>query len=201
MVEARERSQYCALIRGARADVARYTEEAKTIAAVSKDDYALAVFDVDALVERVRQSVEPRIDRVSLSVSVEDAGAVRAHEQIEFVLEELIGNAVRYNDADDPWVSVEVLRPRENPTLVEFRVSDNGPVIPVDEREALAKHREEQLLHGSGLGLWTAKWIVEQSGGTFRRWDRELRGATVAVRLLTAGVAPTEMSRTPLTES
>jgi Signal transduction histidine kinase len=44
-------------------------------------------------------------------------------------------------------------------------VADDGPGIPDDERMVLNRATETSLEHGSGLGLWLAKWLVDASGG------------------------------------
>jgi signal transduction histidine kinase len=44
-------------------------------------------------------------------------------------------------------------------------VADDGPGIPDDERMVLNRAVETSLEHGSGLGLWLAKWVVDASGG------------------------------------
>lgn len=51
-------------------------------------------------------------------------------------------------------------------------VIDDGPGIPEYERAAVFDDRPlSQLSHGSGLGLWLAKWVVEGYGGrlTYQR--------------------------------
>ena len=62
-------------------------------------------------------------------------------------------------------------------------VVDDGPGIPEYERAAVFDERPlSQLSHGSGLGLWLAKWVVESYGG---RLTYERRGSetVVAVRV------------------
>lgn len=40
-----------------------------------------------------------------------------------------------------------------------------------------------QLSHGSGLGLWTVKWVADSHGGQPRRVLTDLGGAAVELRL------------------
>jgi signal transduction histidine kinase len=44
-----------------------------------------------------------------------------------------------------------------------------------------------QLRHSRGLGLWTARWVVEASGGELRFEENEAGGAVVVLRLRLAG--------------
>jgi signal transduction histidine kinase len=40
-----------------------------------------------------------------------------------------------------------------------------------------------QLTHGSGLGLWTARWVTEAYGGSIERVETELGGTGTRLRL------------------
>jgi signal transduction histidine kinase len=84
---------------------------------------------------------------------------VEAVPKLDIAIENLVENAVEHNDATRPRVSVEVTN-GDRPTLV---VSDNGPGIPEQEIAALEGERETSLEHGSGIGLWLVKWIVDRS--------------------------------------
>jgi signal transduction histidine kinase len=67
-------------------------------------------------------------------------------------------------------------------------VSDNGPGIPQREQEIVTGDRTiTQLDHGSGLGLWVAKWIVEDYGGELS-FEADEAGTTVVLRLERASV-------------
>jgi signal transduction histidine kinase len=62
-------------------------------------------------------------------------------------------------------------------------ITDTGPGIPDYERAAVFDDQPlSQLSHGSGLGLWLAKWVVENYGGTLT-YERRGGETTVAARL------------------
>jgi signal transduction histidine kinase len=46
---------------------------------------------------------------------------------------------------------------------VTVTVEDDGPGIPAEEVEVLDREVETALQHGSGLGLWIVKWVIERS--------------------------------------
>jgi PAS domain S-box-containing protein len=70
------------------------------------------------------------------------------------------------------------------------RVVDEGSGIPEYERAAVFDDRPlSQLSHGSGLGLWLAKWVVEGYGGRLT-YDRRGGETTVAARLPLAADDP-----------
>jgi signal transduction histidine kinase len=61
-------------------------------------------------------------------------------------------------------------------------VEDEGPGIPDHEREVIESGTETTLEHGSGLGLWVAKWGAMRLGGEVRFRDVG-RGTAVEIRL------------------
>lgn len=96
---------------------------------------------------------------------------------IETAVEELIENAVIHSDRDQPSVSIRVWSDNDASYL---EVSDSGPGIPDEERDIrTGKETIQPVLHGSGLGLWLVKAIVEQAGGVLQFNDNEPRGTTV----------------------
>ncbi|PSQ58013.1 hypothetical protein BRD18_06790 [Halobacteriales archaeon SW_7_71_33] len=88
---------------------------------------------------------------------------VDAGGDLGLALAHLVENGVEHG-GDEPTVTVQVRR--EDGDVV-VRVTDDGPGIPPYERAVVAGDREPtQLDHGSGLGLWIIRWVVEGYGGT-----------------------------------
>lgn len=53
---------------------------------------------------------------------------------------------------------------------VEIAAADDGPGIPDDQWTLVAGEREiTQLSHGSGLGPWLVRWVVEAAAGEMER--------------------------------
>ncbi len=110
-------------------------------------------------------------------------GAVVADvgHDVGLALAQLVENGIVHND-DDPDVDLGV---RHEGDHVRVTVSDDGPGIPSHERAVVAGETEPtQLEHGSGLGLWVARWVVEGYGGTVAFPEDDAgEGTTVTLRV------------------
>lgn len=156
----------------------------------------LAIADKARRAERTLEH-DPGVNRIgaaTVAERIEDAADDYPTARIDVTIEndvslpaavvdaiyELIDNAVEHDDGDGSTVAVTLRSvEREGGRRAEVAVRDDGPGIPVAEREALQEGRETQLDHGSGLGLWLVKWTVTAAGGRLTFEDREPRGSVV----------------------
>ena len=89
--------------------------------------------------------------------------------QIQVVLTNLIGNAIKHHDRTEGHVDVTM---RLNDGVAEFRVADDGPGIPPKFHERIfvvfqtLASRDE--VEGSGIGLAIVKKMVLSNGGTIK---------------------------------
>ncbi|MCP3135734.1 hybrid sensor histidine kinase/response regulator [Pyxidicoccus xibeiensis] len=107
---------------------------------------------------------------------------------LERVLENLLGNAVKYS-APGTTVTVRLAEePGEPVGRVRLEVSDEGIGIPTDDLpfvfERFRRGRNVTSdIAGSGVGLASARHMVELHGGTIQVESQEGRGTTFTVRL------------------
>jgi signal transduction histidine kinase len=107
---------------------------------------------------------------------------------LERVLENLLGNAVKYS-APGTTVTVMLAEERSNPSNgVRLEVSDEGIGIPAEDLphvfERFRRGRNvSRDVSGSGVGLASARRMVELHGGTIQVESQEGRGTTFTVRL------------------
>ena len=92
-------------------------------------------------------------------------------------IDNVIENAIQHTTLR-PSVRIAVGPTRDGEDVIQVVVADEGPGIPVDEIQALNGSAESQLHHGSGLGLWVAKWVAESYGGEIR-FDETVDGGSV----------------------
>ncbi|GGN96480.1 sensor histidine kinase [Haloarcula pellucida] len=139
--------------------------------------------DVRTVIEDVAHSLRTRYPEATVEASVADAAVVDGGRRLPIVLTELGENAIAHNDqppgtrhlAFDAWRADET---------VAIAVSDDGPGMPETERELLVGNLEETpTAHGSGLGLWLVKWLVDSLDGSIAVSTPDGEGTTVTVRV------------------
>jgi signal transduction histidine kinase len=127
-------------------------------------------FDVDQLVRDAAREAEVNATAAGRSVAFRadvSAGVVvgdpgRLHQ----VIANLLDNAARHSP---PGGTVLLMAERQTERLV-IEVADEGPGIPVGEREAVferfTRGGAPRIEGGTGLGLAIAQWAVELHGGS-----------------------------------
>lgn len=135
--------------------------------------------DIVPAVERLVASAEADYPDAEIRLEAPDSAPITGGGLIEFAVECVLENAIEHNDRAAPEVHVSVAV--DERTTV--RVADDGPGIPDEDRDVMARDLETPLDHSSGFGLWLARWIVEEADGTIRIDDRAPRGTVVTLEL------------------
>ena len=136
---------------------------------------ALEPTDFDAVAEQALVSLEPAIQASGASVSRDKLPTLSADRgQICRLLENLVGNAIKFHNGTPPVVHISAL---EEPGQWVFSVRDNG--IGMEPQDSERIFEMFQRLHngshpGNGMGLAICKDIVERHGG--RIWVQSMRG-------------------------
>ncbi len=172
-------------------DLAELSREASRIDSTlfERDGDRVAV-DLDAAVRPIMADCRERWPDVVLRY--EPGGDYRVlapdGELLSAAIRNAVENAVEYNDAPDPRVTVRTRREVEDGApWIRLEVADNGPGVPDIERETLFRGTETALQHGSGLGLWVINWVVTAAGGDLDFRPNDPRGSVVVLRLRSAG--------------
>jgi signal transduction histidine kinase len=162
------------------------------------DLLTLARLDEEAPLEPIEIPLEPYLRHFgddssagAIALGTPPAGTLRADpERLTQVIRNLLANARRHAG---PSGHVE-LSALAHGTRLTVRVDDDGPGIPLPEREQVFDrfHRSQSSRDrgsgGSGLGLAIARSIVELHGGRIWVEDSPLGGARVSFEL--KGFAP-----------
>jgi len=93
-----------------------------------------------------------------------DSVPVMSIPELDLAIHSVVSNAVEHGE---PPVDVRVTTD-ETAGVGVVRVRDHGEGIPSAELEPLLRGEETALSHTSGVGLWLARWVADQSGGELR---------------------------------
>jgi len=126
-----------------------------------------AAVDVSTLAKTIAQSYVERIPRFRLATVLVQSNVhvVAAPEEVALLLENLVGNALKFSASRTTPVIRVSAEAKANRTVVH--VSDNGVGIAPEDAERMFEPftRCHSGFDGSGLGLAIAKRIVDRHGG------------------------------------
>jgi PAS domain S-box-containing protein len=126
----------------------------------------LQAVDMEAVLARAIGNLNGSIEANKAMVTHDPLPQIMGDEtRLEQLIQNLIGNAIKYRRHDDPRIHVAT---RESEKEWLFSITDNGQGIPPHHRAQifeLFKRLHGQAYPGSGIGLATCKKIVEHYGG------------------------------------
>ena len=117
--------------------------------------------EIESLVEYATEKIATEYDSFSIDIKTDEPVSVHVRPSFETALVELLENAVKHS-GEHPRVTVRIDYSSHSTTIV---ISDDGPGLPKQEQAVLTNKVETPLVHGSGLGIWLAYWIVTAHGG------------------------------------
>lgn len=122
---------------------------------------------------------------VALSLDIEEEVWIYADaSSIATSIQNLVENAVVYNDAERKMVNVRLTVDKNG---VCVRIADNGPGVPEQERadifERFHRGRAGKRVPGMGLGLYLARSVVSAHGGTLNLASQLTRGTAFEMHL------------------
>ncbi len=157
----------------------------------------LTEFKLRPLIKSVLENQQLTLvaQRVRLDVQIEDLSPQADRGKLRLILDNLLSNAIKFTPRGGT-ISIHAHAEREQLVL---DVIDNGPGVPLDERqrifEAFYQGKAPQGGHvkGTGIGLSVVTEFVNAHGGAIEILDTESGGAHFRVRLPmrhTDGAAP-----------
>ena len=159
-----------------------------------KLSFETADFDLDAELEAVCAPLALRAAGKGLRFLCAVDPAVPATlrgdaSRLRQVLTNLVGNAVKFTDAGEVRVAVELVEAAAGRRTVRFAVADTGPGIPAERRGELftpftqLDSSPTRRHGGAGLGLAVSRQIVLAMGGTIDVESAFGRGATFSITM------------------
>jgi len=156
-------------------------EKEREITKLLSNPTDVRTLELRPILNRTVSSVRETYPTATITVELPDDVAVRASDNLDRALKELLVNAVEHSDRESPSIELSVTAMAD---AVAVRIADDGPGIPSMERSILSETPNiEPLYHGSGLGLWLVNLIVRKSGGALAIDENEPRGSVVTVEL------------------
>jgi len=148
-------------------------------AAIDHDRNDERPIDLGETVTTVVEDLLEASPEATIETDVPDGLTVRADDKLADALREAIENALVHGGGN---VTVTAARTDEG---VEISVADDGPGIPDHELASIVEGAEiTQLEHGTGVGLWVLRTIVDAYDATLS-FDTD-DGTTVTIRLTAA---------------
>ena len=141
----------------------------------SSNEGPAASVDCEAVLERVLLNLQASVEQTGASVTWDPLPTLHAHEvRLVQLLQNLIGNAIKYRSAKPPEIHVFADRRAADWT---FCVRDNGIGIEPEYCQqvfGIFKRLHGHTYEGTGIGLAICQRIVERYGG--RIWAQSKLG-------------------------
>lgn len=133
--------------------------------------------DLGALVADELDTLQLSYDGATIECDLPSGIEVTADELLAAAVRNVVENAIEHHDGDAPRVDVALTADDETAALC---VVDDGPGIPPEQRERAFEPGEYA---DRGLGLYLARTLVDDLGGTVTLADNEPRGTRVTIEL------------------
>ena len=139
-------------------------------------DEPLQRVDLNAVLENAKNNLKAAIAESGAVITSDPLPSIRGHEgHFVSLLQNLIGNAIKYRSNEAPRVHLAVQHENGD---VKVEVSDNGIGIAPEYHQKIFvpfKRLHGRKIPGSGIGLAICQRIVERYGG--RIWVESQEGA------------------------
>jgi signal transduction histidine kinase/response regulator of citrate/malate metabolism len=169
-------------------------------------------FDLEEPIRRVAEVVRPRAEEKGLQFSCHVAGGVPtavygASRRLRQVLDQLVGNAVKFTDRGQVSLWVEAEGYSNEEVELHFRVRDTGCGIAEEEQHLIfeafrqADDSATRQFGGLGLGLAMSRHLVELMGGQLWVESEVGKGSTFHFVLPFGVPKEKEEAKKPLSEA
>ena len=169
-------------------EIDRLSEDARRVERLLDGETHTAPIDLVAVVERgARRAC--REDRTAGNVELElecpDREYVATNDLFDAALRSVLDGVIEREESRTARVAVSVSRVStdEDGEYAEVLIECEGGLTPRGLDALGRTDGETPLDHADGLGLWLARWIIEESGGQVTLERDENGGTVVSIRL------------------
>ncbi|MFB6235039.1 MAG: ATP-binding protein [Halopenitus sp.] len=133
--------------------------------AIEKSHQGSGTISLERVVKEAVGDVADAYPQANVEAHLSTTRHIQGGQPVIDAVENVVENGVVHNDSDPPVVNVWVTHATRD-GWAEIHVEDNGPGIPDDEREIVLGEADiTALQHGSGIGLWITRWVVQLIDG------------------------------------
>ena len=157
-------------------------EKARTFQKIDDRDTDADRVDLRTILDEVASTLESEYPTATIAIEGAETATAAVDSTVDIAFRELIENAIKHATTDRPAVSVGLSRVDDERQFA-VTISDDGPGLPPQDCTVLEGDTETPLNHGSGLGLWLANWVVENTGGSVSVLGADETGTTIRVAL------------------
>lgn len=135
--------------------------------------------DLVPIVNELLAQLNEEYPEASVATDVPETAIAETQPRIKTALWEILDNAAQHT-GPEPTIDVDVSVTDEQ---ILIKICDYGPGLPEPDEKVLTTGEEDPLVHGQGLGLFLAHWIITNLDG--RVSVATTRGTSVDIRLPT----------------
>jgi signal transduction histidine kinase len=160
-------------------DCANIVKSVKAVQKVSADNPEAGNLDLDDLIrEAIAEAPHPAEKKVTFTFTPSTprkGRIIRALPELKFAFCNVIGNSIKYSG---PEVHIEIsaseTTAKDGRRCFVTAITDDGNGIPDDVKQTIFEisRRDTAIPQGKGLGLYTARALVEAFGGRVKLEDR-----------------------------
>lgn len=160
-----EREEYLDYIKKASKKMYELIESIMAFTKVNNQEEKMEEVDMMEVLESVKTNLHQRLEERQVALNYQDLPAVTGMpNQLHILLQNLIGNAIKYNDKEKPEVLITC---EEKKDAYQFCVEDNGMGMEAKYFKKVFEPftRLDSKFEGAGLGLSITKNIVKHHEG------------------------------------
>jgi two-component sensor histidine kinase len=155
-------------------------EESDKARGIINNDLDIKSVQLQPIISSGVKSALSKFEEGEVEVNCDENIYVNANEKLSVVIESLVDNAIRYNKSNKPKVNINC--DIESDDNVFIKIRDFGKTIPKQEAEIINNAEDiDDTKHGSGLGLWISRWVVNKLEGDIEIKSEGLNGNIIRI--------------------
>lgn len=140
---------------------------------------------LNELIDEICENLQSQIEQKGIDIKVPKLPIIYANEfEMMALFQNIIANAVRHNEHEQAFVHIDF---KADDDFWQFRISDNGPGIPLEKQEHIFEYARPVSSHEhkgqAGIGLAFCRRIVQSLNGKIWIASTPQKGTSVSFTL------------------